>query len=202
MIYQRYETTRELQPREKPSKTRYHSSPPPPSCEWTWTATTTTTTATKKTNETKRTKQLNPTSFGAGIVWFRWRGWDYTLKRATMMIRPRYYIKEAASTPNPWATPPLRLAETRPPTIKTTTTTTTTNSNQLSHTPARRRNTPPHDPKKKTNKICWGRGQFWAFLGTCRNKKKHSNHLLLLHPHPMHIRNARSLPFPVFSVSN
>jgi len=26
-----------------------------------------------------------------GIVWFRWRGWDYTLKRATMMIRPRYY---------------------------------------------------------------------------------------------------------------
>ncbi|XP_026481689.1 angiopoietin-1-like [Ctenocephalides felis] len=24
-----------------------------------------------------------------GIVWFRWRGWDYTLKRATMMIRPR-----------------------------------------------------------------------------------------------------------------
>jgi Fibrinogen beta and gamma chains, C-terminal globular domain len=24
-----------------------------------------------------------------GIVWFRWRGWDYTLKRATMMIKPR-----------------------------------------------------------------------------------------------------------------
>ncbi|XP_026841426.1 angiopoietin-related protein 1 isoform X1 [Drosophila persimilis] len=24
-----------------------------------------------------------------GIVWFRWRGWDYTLKKATMMIRPR-----------------------------------------------------------------------------------------------------------------
>ncbi|XP_032789266.1 uncharacterized protein YMR317W [Daphnia magna] len=29
-----------------------------------------------------------------GIVWFRWRGWDYTLKRATMMIRPRHYGKE------------------------------------------------------------------------------------------------------------
>ncbi|XP_031631413.1 uncharacterized protein LOC116345843 [Contarinia nasturtii] len=24
-----------------------------------------------------------------GIVWFRWRGWDYTLKKATMMIRPK-----------------------------------------------------------------------------------------------------------------
>lgn len=24
-----------------------------------------------------------------GIVWFRWRGWDYTLKKATMMIKPR-----------------------------------------------------------------------------------------------------------------
>ncbi|KAL9875248.1 uncharacterized protein ACN427_013456 isoform 2-T11 [Glossina fuscipes fuscipes] len=24
-----------------------------------------------------------------GIVWFRWRGWDYTLKKAIMMIRPR-----------------------------------------------------------------------------------------------------------------
>lgn len=24
-----------------------------------------------------------------GIVWFRWRGWDYTLKRASMMIRPK-----------------------------------------------------------------------------------------------------------------
>lgn len=24
-----------------------------------------------------------------GIVWFRWRGWDYTLKRATMMIKPK-----------------------------------------------------------------------------------------------------------------
>ncbi|XP_070493080.1 angiopoietin-4 [Chironomus tepperi] len=23
-----------------------------------------------------------------GIVWFRWRGWDYTLKKATMMIKP------------------------------------------------------------------------------------------------------------------
>jgi len=35
-----------------------------------------------------------------GIVWFRWRGWDYTLKRATMMIRPRHYGKEP-STPSP-----------------------------------------------------------------------------------------------------
>uniref|UniRef100_A0A8D9BUB0 Techylectin-5B n=1 Tax=Cacopsylla melanoneura TaxID=428564 RepID=A0A8D9BUB0_9HEMI len=24
-----------------------------------------------------------------GIVWFRWRGWDYTLKKASMMIRPK-----------------------------------------------------------------------------------------------------------------
>ncbi|XP_026838626.1 angiopoietin-1 isoform X1 [Drosophila erecta] len=24
-----------------------------------------------------------------GIVWFRWRGWDYTLKKAKMMIRPK-----------------------------------------------------------------------------------------------------------------
>ncbi|XP_066995760.1 angiopoietin-4 [Anabrus simplex] len=24
-----------------------------------------------------------------GIVWFRWRGWDYTLKRAVMMIKPK-----------------------------------------------------------------------------------------------------------------
>ena len=24
-----------------------------------------------------------------GIVWFRWRGWDYTLKRATLMIKPK-----------------------------------------------------------------------------------------------------------------
>jgi len=34
-----------------------------------------------------------------GIVWFRWRGWDYTLKRATMMIRPRYYGLEPPSAP-------------------------------------------------------------------------------------------------------
>ena len=27
--------------------------------------------------------------FFLGIVWFRWRGWDYTLKRASMMIRPK-----------------------------------------------------------------------------------------------------------------
>ncbi|XP_070134317.1 angiopoietin-1 isoform X3 [Drosophila bipectinata] len=31
-----------------------------------------------------------------GIVWFRWRGWDYTLKKSTMMIRPK--------TPNPQLT--------------------------------------------------------------------------------------------------
>lgn len=24
-----------------------------------------------------------------GIVWFRWRGWDYTLKHALMMIKPK-----------------------------------------------------------------------------------------------------------------
>ncbi|XP_043277556.1 angiopoietin-2 isoform X2 [Venturia canescens] len=24
-----------------------------------------------------------------GIVWFRWKGWDYTLKKATMMIKPK-----------------------------------------------------------------------------------------------------------------
>ncbi|XP_063983108.1 angiopoietin-related protein 2 [Diachasmimorpha longicaudata] len=27
-----------------------------------------------------------------GIVWFRWRGWDYTLKKATMMIKPRSLV--------------------------------------------------------------------------------------------------------------
>ncbi|KPI91857.1 hypothetical protein RR46_08283 [Papilio xuthus] len=26
---------------------------------------------------------------GIRIVWFRWRGWDYTLKRASMMIKPK-----------------------------------------------------------------------------------------------------------------
>uniref|UniRef100_T1IZ12 Fibrinogen C-terminal domain-containing protein n=1 Tax=Strigamia maritima TaxID=126957 RepID=T1IZ12_STRMM len=29
-----------------------------------------------------------------GIVWFRWRGWDYNLKRAQMMIRPKEYQPE------------------------------------------------------------------------------------------------------------
>ena len=24
-----------------------------------------------------------------GIIWFKWKGWDYTLKRATMMIKPQ-----------------------------------------------------------------------------------------------------------------
>jgi hypothetical protein len=42
--------------------------------------------------------------FILGIVWFRWRGWDYTLKRATMMIRPRHYGKEP-STNNPQEKP-------------------------------------------------------------------------------------------------
>lgn len=27
-----------------------------------------------------------------GIVWFRWRGWDYTLKKAMMMIKPKGYV--------------------------------------------------------------------------------------------------------------
>lgn len=31
-----------------------------------------------------------------GIVWFRWRGWDYTLKRASMMIKPK------GLQPNTW----------------------------------------------------------------------------------------------------
>ncbi|ODN00364.1 Techylectin-5B, partial [Orchesella cincta] len=26
-----------------------------------------------------------------GIVWFRWKGWDYTLKKATIMIRPKSF---------------------------------------------------------------------------------------------------------------
>ncbi|XP_066148089.1 angiopoietin-2 [Euwallacea fornicatus] len=27
-----------------------------------------------------------------GIVWFRWRGWDYTLKKSVMMIKPKIYM--------------------------------------------------------------------------------------------------------------
>ncbi|KAI4470366.1 fibrinogen/tenascin/angiopoeitin [Holotrichia oblita] len=27
-----------------------------------------------------------------GIVWFRWRGWDYTLKKAMMMIKPKGFV--------------------------------------------------------------------------------------------------------------
>ncbi|XP_065161406.1 angiopoietin-related protein 2 isoform X2 [Atheta coriaria] len=27
-----------------------------------------------------------------GIVWFRWRGWDYTLKKASMMIKPKGFV--------------------------------------------------------------------------------------------------------------
>ncbi|XP_050745626.1 angiopoietin-2 isoform X5 [Drosophila biarmipes] len=30
-----------------------------------------------------------------GIVWFRWRGWDYTLKKSTMMIRPKIPQQQA-----------------------------------------------------------------------------------------------------------
>ncbi|CAH1392242.1 unnamed protein product [Nezara viridula] len=30
-----------------------------------------------------------------GIVWFRWRGWDYTLKKAMMMIRPKSSISQS-----------------------------------------------------------------------------------------------------------
>nr|CAD7195747.1 unnamed protein product [Timema douglasi] len=32
-----------------------------------------------------------------GIVWFRWRGWDYTLKKAVMMIKPRGIIGTTTS---------------------------------------------------------------------------------------------------------
>ncbi|XP_021963890.1 angiopoietin-2 isoform X2 [Folsomia candida] len=35
-----------------------------------------------------------------GIVWFRWKGWDYTLKKATMMIRPKSFRpNNSSSTP-------------------------------------------------------------------------------------------------------
>ncbi|KAH8306792.1 hypothetical protein KR018_005653, partial [Drosophila ironensis] len=34
-----------------------------------------------------------------GIVWFRWRGWDYTLKKSTMMIRPKIPQQQSMSTP-------------------------------------------------------------------------------------------------------
>jgi len=33
-----------------------------------------------------------------GIVWFRWRGWDYTLKRALMMIKPKGLATTTATT--------------------------------------------------------------------------------------------------------
>ncbi|XP_076060910.1 uncharacterized protein LOC143036884 [Oratosquilla oratoria] len=29
-----------------------------------------------------------------GIVWFRWKGWDYTLKRSVLMIKPKIYAKK------------------------------------------------------------------------------------------------------------
>ncbi|CAL4066006.1 unnamed protein product, partial [Meganyctiphanes norvegica] len=35
-----------------------------------------------------------------GIVWFRWRGWDYSLKRSLMMIRPKsYYTSVTPASP-------------------------------------------------------------------------------------------------------
>ncbi|KAH0539235.1 hypothetical protein KQX54_002771 [Cotesia glomerata] len=33
-----------------------------------------------------------------GIVWFRWRGWDYTLKKATMMIKPKGPMSSSSSS--------------------------------------------------------------------------------------------------------
>ncbi|CAG7834897.1 unnamed protein product [Allacma fusca] len=34
-----------------------------------------------------------------GIVWFRWKGWDYTLKRATMLIRPKSFRPYNSTAP-------------------------------------------------------------------------------------------------------
>lgn len=36
-----------------------------------------------------------------GIVWFRWKGWDYTLKKATMMIRPKSFRPNNSSSVTP-----------------------------------------------------------------------------------------------------
>lgn len=47
---------------------------------------------------TNQNQFLNIVHSVTGIVWFRWRGWDYTLKKASMMIRPR------GSVPNSWST--------------------------------------------------------------------------------------------------
>ena len=33
----------------------------------------------------------------SGIVWFRWRGWDYSLKKAQMMIRPKKFLGDKGS---------------------------------------------------------------------------------------------------------
>ncbi|XP_063600257.1 angiopoietin-4-like [Penaeus indicus] len=35
----------------------------------------------------------NDLSARQGIVWFRWRGWDYTLKKSVLMIRPKSHSK-------------------------------------------------------------------------------------------------------------
>ncbi|XP_069975002.1 angiopoietin-2 isoform X1 [Penaeus vannamei] len=35
----------------------------------------------------------NDLSARQGIVWFRWRGWDYTLKKSVLMIRPKTHSK-------------------------------------------------------------------------------------------------------------
>jgi hypothetical protein len=43
----------------------------------------------------KRTN-LNCHASVPGIVWFRWRGWDYTLKKAVMMIKPKGIISTTA----------------------------------------------------------------------------------------------------------
>lgn len=32
---------------------------------------------------------INISNFIIGIVWFRWRGWDYSLQLSQMMIRPK-----------------------------------------------------------------------------------------------------------------
>ena len=44
----------------------------------------------------RRRRSLTPSVRpSAGIVWYRWRGWDYSLKRSVMMIRPNRRAKEA-----------------------------------------------------------------------------------------------------------
>lgn len=40
-------------------------------------------------NQIFQSSYYNNHIISKGIVWFRWRGWDYTLKRALMMIKPK-----------------------------------------------------------------------------------------------------------------